>query len=311
VAASTSSILVLRALGLGDLLTAVPALRALHRGSPDSILTVAAPAWLAPLLPLTGAVDAQLPIADMSALTRLDPPPELAVNLHGRGPQSIAAVLRTGATEILTHRHPDHPTLNGPSWDPSLHEVQRWCRLVRSAGFSADPTDLRLSVPSTPPPTAQAVVIHPGASAPSRRWPVDRFAAVARALAGRGETVVVTGSASEGSLCRELVGRAALSPQADLSGRLDLAELAALVAAARWVICGDTGIAHLASAYRTPSVLLFGPTPPDLWGPPADGPHTVLWTGQLGDPHAELPDPGLLEIEVADVLAAVAERRQV
>jgi ADP-heptose:LPS heptosyltransferase len=72
------------------------------------------------------------------------------------------------------------------------------------------------------------------------------------------------------------------------------------------VVCGDTGVAHLATAYRVPSVVLFGPTPPQEWGPPPDRPwHTVLWAGGRGDPHAAEPDPGLLAIEVADVLAAL------
>jgi uncharacterized protein YjbJ (UPF0337 family) len=71
------------------------------------------------------------------------------------------------------------------------------------------------------------------------------------------------------------------------------------------VLCCDTGVAHLATAYRTPSVVLFGPTPPGEWGPPPDRPqHRVLWRGGRGDPHADAPDPGLLAIAVEDVLAA-------
>jgi ADP-heptose:LPS heptosyltransferase len=79
------------------------------------------------------------------------------------------------------------------------------------------------------------------------------------------------------------------------------------VAAAACVVCGDTGVAHLATALRTPSVVLFGPTPPAAWGPPPERPwHRVLWAGGTGDPHADVPDAGLLAIEPADVLAALA-----
>ena len=85
--------------------------------------------------------------------------------------------------------------------------------------------------------------------------------------------------------------------------RPDLLQLAALVARAELVICGDTGVGHLATAYRTPSVLLFGPTPPARWGP-RRGPHTVLWAGRTGDPHGTDPDPGLLELRPEDVLEA-------
>jgi ADP-heptose:LPS heptosyltransferase len=80
-----------------------------------------------------------------------------------------------------------------------------------------------------------------------------------------------------------------------------------VVATASLVVCGDTGVAHLATAYATPSVVLFGPTPPAYWGPPDRPWHRSLWTGGTGDPHGDAPDPGLLEIAVDDVVAAAAE----
>jgi ADP-heptose:LPS heptosyltransferase len=87
-------------------------------------------------------------------------------------------------------------------------------------------------------------------------------------------------------------------------------ELAALVAEATLVVCGDTGVGHLATAYDTPSVVLFGPTPPAHWGPPPERPpHRPLWTGRIGDPFGREPDPGLLELSTQDVLAAALELR--
>ena len=83
-----------------------------------------------------------------------------------------------------------------------------------------------------------------------------------------------------------------------------LADLLDLVATAKLLICGDTGVAHVATAYGTPSVLLFGPMSPRLWGP-LKGPHTVLWHGRTGDTFGGEPDPGLLGITVEEVLDAV------
>jgi ADP-heptose:LPS heptosyltransferase len=84
--------------------------------------------------------------------------------------------------------------------------------------------------------------------------------------------------------------------------------LAAIVAGAGRVVCGDTGVSHLATAFGTPSVVLFGPTSPKHWGPPPDRrEHRALWAGTQGDPHASVIHPGLLRIEVADVLNELAQ----
>ena len=242
-----------------------------------------------------------------------DLPPLVAVNLHGSGPASHRALQALDPGRLVA---PDCPEagVTGPPWQaggPDEHEVRRWCRLVEvGLGTTADPTDLLLDPPSAAPPVRSAVVLHPGAAYPSRRWPPDRWAAVARAAAGAGDQVVLTGTAAEVPLAEEVRRLAGLPPAAVLAGRTDLAELAALVAATRLVVCGDTGTAHLASAYRTPSVVLFGPVPPTRWGPPADGPHTVLHHGGRaeGDPWGAAPDPALLRVTVEEVLDAVRLR---
>jgi ADP-heptose:LPS heptosyltransferase len=280
-----AGVLVLRALGLGDLLTGVPALRALRRDRPGERIVLAAPAGLAPFAALTGAVEAVLPQAGLDRPLATDRP-GLAVNLHGRGPQSTDLLRATRPGELWSYGE-------DPQWRDGEHEVDRWCRLLAHYGVPADPADLALDRPAVASPAPGAVVLHPGAAAGARRWPVDRFAAVARAL-GREHRAVVTAGPSERDLAAA-VGAEVLTP--------DLLELAALVAEAALVVCGDTGVAHLATAYGTPSVQLFGPTPPAEWGP-RGGPHTVLWHGGRGDPHGAEPDPALLAITVDEVVTA-------
>ncbi|MFD0691111.1 glycosyltransferase family 9 protein [Actinomadura fibrosa] len=296
-------VLVLRALGLGDLLTAVPALRALRRGMPGARVTLAAPAALAPLALGTGAVDEVLPQDGLAPLPAFGPVDE-AVNLHGRGPQSHRLLAALAPGRLLAFAHTGALHTDGPDWDPDEHEVHRWCRLVSAYGFDADPDDLDLAVPAVASPAPGAVVVHPGAAFPARRWPAERFAAVAAALRDGGERVVVTGGAAEAPIARRVVDLAGLDAGADLSGRTGLPQLAALVAGARLVVCGDTGLAHLATAYRTPSVLLFGPTPPARWGPPDRAQHRVLWAGRRGDPHGPEPHRGLLEISADQAVEA-------
>ncbi|PRX48597.1 ADP-heptose:LPS heptosyltransferase [Prauserella shujinwangii] len=296
--------LALRALGLGDLLTAVPALRALRRATRGDRLLLAAPDVLGPLAALSGAVDEVWPTSGLGALRPPPEPPALAVNLHGSGPQSSADLLGTRPARLITHWHPDVPEVAGPPWRAEQHEVVRWCRLLEWHGIPADPRDLSLPPPPAPSPAPGAVVVHPGAAYPARRWPAERFAAVARELAAAGHDVVVTGGAGERALAARVAALAGLPSGAVLAGETDLTGLAALVSAAALVVCGDTGVGHLATAFGTPSVLLFGPTAPARWGPPADPRHVVLWAGGTGDPFAAHPDPGLLRLTEKDVLAA-------
>lgn len=301
-------LLVLRALGLGDFLTGVPALRALRHAYPDHELVLATPRSLEPLVGLAGVTDRLLDSSGLEPLRWAEAPPAVAVNLHGKGPQShrLLQALQPGQLVAFGNADADHA---GPAWTPDEHEVVRWCRLVEEAlHVPADPSDLALAVPPVAAPAPGAVVVHPGAAFPSRRWPAERFAAVARWAAAERYDVVLTGGPDEVELAEEVRRGADLSPDSVVAGRTDLAELAAQVSAARLLVSGDTGVAHLASAFSTPSVLLFGPTPPARWGPPADGPHTVVWHGDAtGDPWGDRVDPALLRTEVGEVVAAAEQ----
>lgn len=293
----------LRALGLGDLLTGVPAMRALRRACPEHEVVLAAPRVLEPLVSLAGVADRVLDSSGLAALSWEGEPPELAVNLHGRGPQShqLLQALAPGGLVAFGCPAAGHP---GPSWDEEEHERHRWCRLLEEAlGVEADPDDVRLEGPQQSAAAPGAVVVHPGAAYASRRWPPDRYGAVAASLREDGYDVVVTGGPDEVALAGRVAERAGLPEQAVLAGRTDLGQLAAQVAGARLVICGDTGTAHLATAFGTPSVLLFGPMPPARWGPSRQGPHEVIWHGRgVGDPWGAEIDPALLVITVEEVL---------
>jgi ADP-heptose:LPS heptosyltransferase len=306
------AVVVLRALGLGDLLTAVPALRALADAFPRHPRLLAAPAVLAPLARASGAVDEVVPADGLGEpLHRRLHGAGLTVNLHGRGPESSDLLLATEPRRLVAFAHPAVPASSqGPRWRPDEHEVARWCRLLEESGIAADPTRLDLELPPGPVPhgVQGATLVHPGAASPSRRWPPERFAEVARAEAAQGRRVIVTGGPAEVDLANDVADRAGLPERAVQAGQGGVLTIARLVAAADRVVCGDTGIAHLATALRTPSVVLFGPTSPALWGPPPDRPwHRPLWAGTTGDPHGHLPDPGLLAIGVDQVVEALAD----
>jgi ADP-heptose:LPS heptosyltransferase len=309
VAVGRLRLVVLRALGLGDLLTAIPALRALARAFPEHERLLAAPAALAPLVPDELAL--LVPVGELQPLPGELQRPHHAVNLHGRGPQSHGLLLAARPARMLAFEHPDVPASRGsPRWRPGEHELKRWCRMLAEHGVPADPAELDIAAPAGAPPprTRGATLIHPGAASGARRWPARRYAAVARAEREAGRDVLLTGGHDEVRLALDVAARAGLDERHVLAGRTDLADLARAVAVAGRVVCGDTGVAHLATALGTPSVVLFGPVSPAEWGPPAERTrHRAIWTGATGDPHAERPDPGLLSITVADVLAALEE----
>ena len=300
-------ILILRALGLGDFLTGVPAYRAVRRAFPGHRLVLAAPAALGPLVPLAGAIDELLPTGELQPVAWPGPPPDIAIDLHGRGEASHRLVAALHPRRLIVFGGEHAGGFDGPIWRAGEHEVSRWCRLCRESGIPADPGDLLLTPPR---PAAPAfTLLHPGAAAAGRRWPAARFAAVARRLTADGHIVRVTGSAAERDLASWVARRAGLPQEHVLAGQTSLGALAALTASARLVISGDTGMSHLASAFGRPSVTMFGPVPPSEWGPPPHPRHQVLWTGgpgYRGDPHSPRTDPALGAITVDAVCRAAA-----
>ncbi|PPH13935.1 glycosyl transferase [Rathayibacter sp. AY1G1] len=309
----TPEILALRALKLGDLLVAVPALKALRRGFPDHRLIMATTPWLEPIVDLVEGLDALVP-----TLRGLDDPlpmaagrVELGVNLHGNGPESRLRLREIAPERTLEFRVPTLDPGAGPEdprplWIDGELERARWARLVNSIGLDADPEDVAIAVPEEPASAPGAAVVHIGAFYGSREWPEERFAAVTRSLTAEGHRVVYTGGANEADRARRVAELAGTGEV--LAGELALSGFAAVVAAAEVVVTVDTGAAHLASAYGVPSVVIFGPAPPEAWGPPASGPHVVLTDASLrrGDVFSAEPDPALLAVQVDDVLAALS-----
>jgi ADP-heptose:LPS heptosyltransferase len=315
-------VLVLRALGLGDLLTGVPALRGVRRAFPEYDVVLAVPGALGEAALATGAVDevlpAEAPNRGVPSLTGWPgPPPDVAIDLHGNGPESRDALAALVPRRLLAYAGADPALPRPPVWRPEQHERERWCGFLAAYGIAADPGDVRLPVPAVASPAPGAVVVHPGAEAGSRRWPAERYAVLARRLRAAGHRVVLTGGRGEDALVLDVAAGAGLPARDVLCGGLPFAELSALVAQAALVVSGDTGLAHLAVAHATPSVTLFGPVSPRLWGPPRSERHIALWKpGPPGDPHGGLPDPQLLRIGVEEattasmsLLAGVSPRR--
>lgn len=299
--AEVSTILVFRLERVGDLLMARPGLRLLRRRFPEATIHLVVGSWneaLARLIPDVDEVQTlDLPWASReraSATTRSTWAHirrwrarryDLAVNCEGdirshllmRGSGAIcrAGFDHAGGGPLLTTR---------VAYDPTRHVAWNILRLVaRLRGEEPDEQDLEtppLSIPETaarlaretlvfPVSVERIIGVHPGAGRVVKQWPAAAFASAAAALARKHRAgIVLTGNSSEVALAGAV--RAALPrdvPVLDLTGRLDLVQLAAVLQRLDLFLGCDSGPMHLAAAVGTPVVAVFGPSSPARWGP--------------------------------------------
>ncbi len=320
---------VLRALKLGDLLCAVPVLRALRAALPGAEIVLVGLPWAREFVARFGhLLDGFVEFPGWPGLPEREPRTDripgflaamqagrfdLAIQLHGSGPfvNPLVALFKARHTAGF-YRPGDYcpdPDRFLPWPDRGL-EVRRLLALVEFLGapprgehleFPLRPKDFRAADRAADLAPGTYVCVHPGASVPERRWPAERFAAVADALAARGPAVVLTGTAAEADLTGALADRMA-APAIDLAGRTDLGATAALIARARLVVCNDTGVSHVAAAVRTPSVVLSTGDNPARWAPPDADRHRVLC-----DPAGLVPTADVTA-QALDLLASFADR---
>jgi ADP-heptose:LPS heptosyltransferase len=303
---SPQRVLVLRALKLGDLLCAIPAFRALRAAWPSAEIVLLGLPWARALVDrYSRYLDSFREFPGYPGLPEQPPDIQrwqsvraalrqekfdLAIQMHGDGSIVNPLVAALGARRSAGF----HPAA-GPCPDPRTYlpwpteglEVHRLLALCALLGIpprgdhlewsvtQADRRALAALLGPRQPTRGRYVCVHPGASTPQRRWPLDCFAALANDLSTRGFTVVLTGTADERALTSALQRRIA-GPVFDLAGRTDLGTLGALVAGARLVVCNDTGVSHLAAAVRTPSVVLSTGANPERWAPVDGRLHRVL-----------------------------------
>jgi lipopolysaccharide heptosyltransferase II len=158
------------------------------------------------------------------------------------------------------------------------HEVQRQLDLVEAVGCRASHTRLSFRVPDSAKeeaglmlaelgitPRQPWILMHPGASAASRRYPPRHWAALVRMVHQQlGLPVVLTGDDAEKTLIDEIRAQSGIAPRdaVSLAGQLDLAQLAAVIQLASVAVSNNTGPAHIAAAVGTPIVDLYALTNP-------------------------------------------------
>lgn len=304
-------VLAVRLDSLGDVLMTAPAIRALADASPDrrvTVLTSPSGAAAAALLPFCERVivyDAPWMKATPPR-TSVEPDLELVERLRGerfdaaaiftvysQSPLPAALMcLLAGIPLRLAHcRENPYQLLTDwvkePEPETFRHEVDRQLDLVAAVGCASRGDGNLVSIPREAAghirqtlrwfeleDRSSWAVVHPGASAPSRRYPPELFAQACRELVlERGVSLVFTGSEDEQPLVEEIRDRMN-APSESLAGELSLGELAALLAAAPLLIANNTGPVHLACAVGCPVVDLYALTNPQHT--PWRVPHRVL-----------------------------------
>jgi ADP-heptose:LPS heptosyltransferase len=277
-------IAVLRCNALGDYLMATPALAALRARFPDAELTLLGARWHERFLTgRPGPVDRVLVLPRVAGLAGQPPDApdrralpaflaaaradgyDLAVQLHGGGVVSNPLVSALGARRTIGLRAADAPPLDADVpyrfYQP---EADRFLEVVRLAGADGPAEYPMLAVSDAERDAAGAllpgaepvVALHAGATDPRRRWPAERFAALADALTAAGVRPVLVGAAGEAEVS-SAVGAAAVRPITDLTGRTDLGTLAAVLQRSAVVVANDSGPLHLARAVGTATVGLY------------------------------------------------------
>ncbi|MFG1946737.1 glycosyltransferase family 9 protein [Nonomuraea sp. NPDC048826] len=268
-------IAVLRANAMGDFLLALPGIEAIKDAYPGATLTLLARDWHAGFLAgRPGPVDEVIalpPVTGVSTaedghrapdglLARLrDLRFDLAVQIHGGGRYSNPFVLGLGARLTAGLRAPDAPPLDRwVHYAFHQHETVRHLEVAALVGGRPGRIEPRLAV--TARDRAElgevpegAVAIHPGAADPRRRWPPERFAAVADRL---DRPVVITGSDAERDLVARVAG-AMRRPAVTVAGELSPGGLAALYERCELLVANDTGPRHLAAAVGTATVGIY------------------------------------------------------
>jgi lipopolysaccharide heptosyltransferase II len=297
---------------LGDVLMTTPALRALKESKPGrhvTLLTSMAGAEAARFVPevdqiityhapwmkaTNGQADCRADDAVISRLRESRFDAAVIFTVYSQNPLPAAYLCYLAGIPLRLAHCRENPYQLLTDWIPecepdrrSRHEVRRQLDLVATVGCHTHNEQLSFQVPSRSRLRARRlldaigvdharpwVAVHPGASAPSRRYPPELFAEAASILARDDDMqIVFTGGPRECELVESI--RSLLSePSASLAGRLGLDDLGAVISLTPVLLANNTGPVHIAAAVGTPVVVLYALTNPQHtpWGVP----HRVL-----------------------------------
>jgi ADP-heptose:LPS heptosyltransferase len=257
-------ILVLRGGALGDFIVTLPGLALLRRRWPAAEIHLVGNTTAAELARTTGLLDsvhsqhesrwsalytsAPLPAHFAAELATFD----LVLNFWPDPDETLARHFRDLSAPIF---------LSSSALPVRAPAAAHYCEPLRALGLIPTSAFHLLAAPA---PNPQLIALHPGSGSPQKNWPLPRWIELCRWLRNsyRAKLLIITGEA-DGPAATALAAFGTPAPQ------LPLAQLIARLTQCRLFLGHDSGISHLAAACGVPSVLLFGPTAPAMWAPPA------------------------------------------
>lgn len=280
-----SRILVIALRRLGDVLLTTPLIRGMRQAWPSATIDVLVFADTAPILSGNPDIDHVIAIPpkpglgeSLSLLRALFRRYALAVSTQAGDRPTFYAMV-AGRTRValvegerkgrFKQRWLDRAVVH----EPGVHRVEEMLRFCDALGIPR--------VPQVVPPRTELLsgfviggryaVIHAAPFFRYKQWTRDGWRALAAALVARGLTVIASGGPgdAERRYLDEIWGQGghAVPGVRRLDGRLSWPQLTALLAGAALYVGPDTSVTHLAAATGCPTVALFGPTDPRLWGP--------------------------------------------
>ena len=314
-------IAVFRALYLGDLLLAVPALRSIRTGFPGAEITLIGLPWAASFARrFSRYIDRFVEFVGYPGIQEVDADPEkcdaeleeqraygydLVIQMHGSGRVSDEFALALNGQVTVGYYEDILPAglTAGMPYPEDEPEVLRNLGLARLLGcpnldpelefplFNEDRGEAARLLRKLTRANRPWIGLHAGAKSPARRWPAEYFARVADHFAQRfNAQIILTGSPIDESTVRILAKRMGIQPL-NVAGQTSLGGLAALISELDLFISNDTGPAHIANAVDTPSITIFGPVDPRRWAALDQSRHPIVRRGVSCSPceYSECP----------------------
>ncbi|MCE7064930.1 glycosyltransferase family 9 protein [Dyadobacter sp. CY326] len=303
---TTHKIAVFRALQLGDMLCVVPALRALRSSYPDAEITLLGLPWALSFqerfskyvdrfIHFPGYYDLPEQPFDQQAWDNFGEQMrseqfDLILQMQGNGSvvNDMLENLRAGyvAGFHSSGNYRDNELfLEYPN---GISEIDRHLLMLANLGIKPEGNELEFPIEAaesshlyeTNPylEKGRYICVHPGSRGTWRQWPPSHFACLADECAGLGYQVIVTGTKDEANVTSQVVEQMDY-PAIDLTGKTGLGEIGQLIKDAGLLISNCTGVSHIASAVRTPSIVISMDGEPERWGPLNKSLHTTVdWT---------------------------------